>query len=82
MRKLKGLWVFPAALVVAFSIEALSNACSKSETPAPTPTPVPAFSPAVCKVAKLPPGTPPICHDSSGAEVKCPNGFEKLPDCP
>jgi multidrug efflux pump subunit AcrA (membrane-fusion protein) len=65
-------------------------ACGK-KAPGPTPEPTPAptivvveptpSTDAVCAVANLPAGTPPICKDAAGAQVVCPVDTSALPEC-
>jgi hypothetical protein len=68
------------ALVVAIAV----ISCKKTETNPPPPTPVPTVvsSAAVCTFHNLPAGTPPVCHDASGANVPCPDNYASLPECP
>jgi hypothetical protein len=82
-----------AALAAVLVLALLSIVGCGKEAPGPTPeptpividlTPGPSATPstdAVCFVANLPSGTPPICKDAAGAQVVCPVDTSGLSEC-
>jgi hypothetical protein len=73
--------------VVAFLfVLGLTVACPKKEEPGPEPEPTPeativVVGEAVCYVANLPVGTPPVCKDAGGSQVNCPADMSAIPAC-
>lgn len=79
-------------LAVVLIVVSLAVACKK-ESPGPTPEPTPAPTAdveptavmpdnlAVCRVANLPKGTPPICKNVAGEMVTCPVDTSGLKGC-